>query len=148
MQLIRAFLFCALFFSFLVVGCSSQPKRLQIGDTAPSFTAHDISGKVISLQQLKGKPVVLRFFLPDCKFCKADTEVFNSFYQRYHSKGLEIIYIDTSPEGNQVKKFVADLGIKFPVIHDTTGEIAAHYLIKIVPQAIVLSPEQSPAVRF
>ena len=67
--------------------------------------------------------------------------MFNSFYQRYHSKGLEIIYIDTSPEGNQVKKFVADLGIKFPVIHDTTGEIAAHYLIKIVPQAIVLSPE-------
>ena len=27
------------------------------------------------------------------------------------------------------------------MIHDTTGEIAAHYLIKIVPQAIVLSPE-------
>ena len=142
MQVIRFLLSCALFFSLLAAGCGSQaPKRLQVGDAAPLFSGQEISGTVISLAQLKGKPIVLRFFQPDCKFCKADTAVFNSYYLRYHAKGLEIIYIDTSPEGNEVKKFIKDLAIKFPVIHDTTGEIAASYRIKVVPQAIILSPE-------
>ena len=133
-------LFCCL---LMLSGCGSQaPKRLQVGDSAPSFARQDISGTVISLEHFRGKAVVLRFFLPDCKFCKADTKVFNDFYQRYHAKGLQIIYIDTSPEGNhQVDKFVKDLNIQFPVIHDTTGEIAADYLIKVVPQAVILSPD-------
>jgi len=141
MLLKRIVLFCLLLFSLLPVGgCGSQAKHLQVGDAAPAFSAKDITGKVVSLKELKGKAVVLRFFLPDCKFCKADTAVFNRYYQQYRDKGLEIIYIDTSPDKNEVEKFAKDLGIQFPVIHDENGEIAGRYMIKAVPQTIILSP--------
>ena len=131
----------ALLFVFLA-GCGSkEEKRLNMGDNAPLFSATDIKGDAVNLAGLKGKAVVLRFFEPDCRYCKADTAVFNKYYEQYHDKGLEIIYVDVSPDANLVKSFVSELKIRFPVIQDSKGEISARYLVKVVPQAVVLSPD-------
>lgn len=142
MHVIRTLTGVLSIFLLILLGCHPQsPERLKVGDAAPLFSGHDISGKALSLEKLKGKPVVLRFFLPDCKFCKADTEIFNSFYERFHDRGLEIIYINTSPEEMKVEKFVRDLRIEFPVINDPNGEIAAKYLVRAVPQAVIIGPD-------
>ncbi|MEJ2690923.1 MAG: TlpA disulfide reductase family protein [Deltaproteobacteria bacterium] len=125
----------------LTAGCTGKGKRLKVGDPAPLFSAVDVNGNSISLAALKGKPVVLRFFEPDCRYCKADTAVFSRYYQQYQDKGLEIIYVDVSPDTNLVKSFIKELKIRFPVIQDGKGKIAAKYLVKVVPQAIVLSPD-------
>lgn len=127
----------------LTAGCGSgKGKRLEMGDKAPLFSAKDIvNGETLSLAALKGKPVVLRFFVPDCRYCKADTEIFSRYYQQYHDKGLEIIYIDVSPDSQLVHSFIEDLHIRFPVIQDPKGKISEKYLVKAVPQAIILSPE-------
>ena len=138
----RIFLLLLVLPIVLTAGCSSgKGKRLQMGDAAPLFSAADINGDTVSLAALKGKAVVLRFFEPDCRYCKADTAVFNKYYEQYHDKGLEIIYVDVSPDANLVKSFVSELKIRFPVIQDSKGEISARYLVKVVPQAVVLSPD-------
>lgn len=121
-------------------GCSGKAKHLKIGDAAPLFSSVDIHGNTISLATMKGKTVILRFFLPDCRYCKADTAAFSKIYQQYHDKGLEIIYIAVSPDTDMIKAFDHDLKLRFPLIQDSTSKIAAKYLVKAVPQAIVLSP--------
>ncbi len=142
MRLPRVILLLLLLTSIaLAAGCTGKGKRLKVGDPAPLFSASAVNGKTISLASLKGRPVVLRFFEPDCRYCKADTAVFSKYYQQYHDKGLEIIYIDVSPDTNLVKSFIKELHIPFPVIQDMKGKIAAEYLVKVVPQAIVLSPD-------
>lgn len=39
-----------------------------VGQPAPNFTATDFSGKPVSLDQFKGKYVVMEWFNPDCPF--------------------------------------------------------------------------------
>ena len=132
-------LFCCTFF---LVGCGQEPpKLLTMGGQAPTFTINDLQGQEVSLAQYEQRPVVLRFFLPDCKYCRADTQVFNAYYRMHKDKGLGVIYINTDPQPEEVQKFVDDLEIVFPVVLDPERKIADPYRVHVVPQTIILDPE-------
>ncbi len=128
----------------LLAACSGNgAKKLKIGDTVPTFTAEDIDGKHVSLANMKGKPVILRFWSTECKFCRADTPVFNNYYNRFKEKGLHIYYINTSQTKKEVRDFMKDLDVQFPVILDAEGELAKKYHVKLQPLTIVISPEHT-----
>ena len=128
----------------VISGCSSEKKEeLEFGNIAPTFNSLDMSGSAVNLAEMKGVPVVLRFFVPNCKYCRADTKIFNEYYQEYLDKGLKIIYVNTDPDLSEAKKFVADLGIVFPVVLDHDQSLAKLYRVKVVPQTIVLDPAHS-----
>ena len=140
--LIIAFLYIAV--SFLVLnGCSGDNKQaIRTGDTLPPFSATDLDGKAFSLASHKGSPVIVRFFLLNCPYCKADTPIFNKFYDKYRKKGLEIVYINNNgTNSEEVSKFADDLAVHFPVVFDPEGKIAKQYNIKAQPVALKLSPE-------
>lgn len=130
---------------FLLAACSQEPvSKLKIGDTAPAFSLQDLDGNRISLAELKGSPVLLRFFLTDCNYCRADTPVFNDFYTRYHQQGLQVLYIDSlGVELQIVKTFAKELGILFPVAQDLGGTVSASYNVRMLPQTIVLDPDHT-----
>jgi len=126
----------------VVAGCDSGNKGvLQFGEKAPSFSSTDMNGTSIDLAELQGVPVVLRFFVPNCKYCRSDTKIFNEYFKKYSGKGLKIIYINTDKNLEEAQKFVKELDIVFPVILDRDQAIAELYRVKIVPQTIVLDPD-------
>jgi peroxiredoxin len=138
------YIFLATTFALILLNsCSSgSPKAIRVGDTIAAFAGTDLEGKTFSLASHKGKPVILRFFLLNCPYCRADTPVFNMFYDKYRQKGLEIVYINNNgvnPE--EVKIFARDLQIDFPVIFDPEGKIAKQFNVKVQPLTLVLSPE-------
>lgn len=124
-----------------VAACGKEERRLQLGDPAPDFSASDQHGNIVRLADLAGGPVVLRFWSVDCKFCRADTPVFNDYYRRYQDQGLTVIYISLNEDREMVRRFIADLEIEFPVLIDHGGRIAEQYRIKLDPQAIFIDPE-------
>jgi len=129
------------FVGLIFFGCGKDGARaLKMGDPAPAFSVQDLQGATVSLDKHQGKPVVLRFFLPDCKYCRADTAVFNEYYQTYRDMGLGVIYVNTAPKTDDVQQFVSELGIMFPVVLDPARKIADQYRIQVVPQTIVLDP--------
>lgn len=126
----------------LIAGCGNDVAQpLKMGDIAPGFTVQDLQGGIVKLDTYQSKPVIIRFFLPDCKYCRADTAVFNEYYQKYRDKGLGVIYVNTAPHPDDVQKFVSDLGISFPVVLDPERKIADQYRIQVVPQTVVLGPD-------
>lgn len=130
------------FFCCGVMGCTDDAKQaLSMGGQAPAFSVEDLQGRLVSLDSHVGKPVILRFFVPDCKFCRADTVVFNDYFRMYKEKGLGVVYINTEPKPGEVQKFVRDLGITFPVVLDPDRKIANQYRVQVVPQTIILDPE-------
>ncbi len=134
----------ALFLVLFFAGCGGgKPgKPLKLGDQAPAFTARDLAGQTISLAAWQGKPVILRFWSTDCKYCRADTPIFNSYFDKYQARGLQVVYISRNPDEKTVRDFVADLDIRFPVVIDSRGELAALYHVKVDPQTIIINPEQ------
>jgi peroxiredoxin len=135
--------FLAVTAALLLQGCSGEnQKAIRIGDTVASFSGTDLEGRTFSLDALKGKPVVMRFFLTDCEYCRADTPVFNKFYDKYRQQGLAMVYINNNgASAEEVKTFIRQLKVNFPVIYDPQGIIARQYNVKIQPLTLVLSPE-------
>ena len=126
---------------FLLASCTSdRPAKLAVGDPSPDFRIEDLSGRAIRLAELDNRPVVLRFFVTDCKFCRADTGVFNDYYRKHRDQGLEVLYITTTVDREQVKQFAEELRIPFPVAIDYNRQVSEVYNIKIEPQTIVLDP--------
>lgn len=135
---IIAFICCL----WLLSACGEDaPKQIKMGDVAPAFTAKDLHGQQLSLTDYAGKPMVIRFFLPDCKFCRVDTAVFNDYYQAYQAKGLGVIYVNTDPKPGEIQKFVDELHIAFPVVLDPDHAVADRYRVQVVPQTVVLDPQ-------
>jgi len=127
----------------LLNGCSGDnPKAIRTGDTLSPFSGTDLEGKTFSLTSHKGSPVIVRFFLLNCPYCKADTPIFNKFYDTYRQKGLKIVYINNNGTNSaEVQSFADELNITFPVIFDPEGKIAKQFNIRAQPLALILSPE-------
>ncbi len=142
MKLMKWSLYCLLVL-LLTAGCTSdKAKKLKIGDKAPGFTAHDLENNVISLEDYKGNPVVLRFWSTDCEFCKVDTPIFNHYFNKYKNDGLKVLYINSTSDEETVRNFVETLEVEFPVILDKDASIAASYQVRVVPQTIIIGPDQ------
>jgi cytochrome c biogenesis protein CcmG, thiol:disulfide interchange protein DsbE len=64
---------CALIIASLTVfsaaGCDRGGHPAQVGAVAPDFTVRDDQGKTVSLDQYRGKIVVLNFWASWCTYC-------------------------------------------------------------------------------
>jgi len=141
-KIVPLFLLCAVVLALVACSGGKQAaKKLKIGDPAPDFAGTDLSGQPLSLAGYQGQPVILRFWATDCKFCRADTPIFNQYFEKYKEAGLRVVYINRHSDEATVRQFVAELEIGFPVLIDKDGTIAAQYNIKVEPQTIILGPD-------
>lgn len=73
----------------------------QIGNVAPSFSGPTPDGKQLALDDVKGKLTLIDFWASWCKPCRMENPNVVKVYQKYHSKGLEIISVSLDGSRNQ-----------------------------------------------
>ena len=124
----------------LLGGCGGEDtnQSLHIGDPAPGFVGIDLNGKSFTLKDFSGEPVIIRFWDTDCKYCKADTPVFNDLHRKFAGKGLHIAYINTLSNLEQVKSFIDALHIEFPVLMDPDGDFAKKWHVITYPSTFII----------
>ncbi len=102
-------------------------KELSAGMQAPAFTAKDQDGKTISLDQFRGKTVVLYFYpKDDTPGCTAEACDFRDNYQSLVSKGLAVLGVSVDDELSH-QKFVNKHSLPFPLLADTDHTIVNDY---------------------
>lgn len=100
---------------------------LKIGDKAPSFVGKDQNGKEMSLEQFRGKKVVLYFYPKDnTPGCTTQACDLRDNYQRFISEGYEIVGVSKDSEKSH-QKFIEKHNLPFPLISDTDLEIIKAY---------------------
>ena len=73
----------------------------QIGQVAPSFSAPNPDGDMVSLNDVKGKLTLIDFWASWCKPCRRENPNVVKVYNKYHDKGLEIISVSLDGSRNQ-----------------------------------------------
>jgi len=103
---------------------------LSIGDRAPDFAARTTDGQMLSLLQLRGRPVVIYFFpRAFTPGCTAETRRFRDNYDDLQRLGVEVIGISTDDHEKQCR-FAQAEKVKFPLIGDKKAEIQALFDVK------------------
>ena len=100
---------------------------LQIGDTAPDFTATTDAGKTITLSELVGKRVVLYFYpKDDTPGCTTQACDFRDSYLAIEEKNALVLGI--SPDGvKSHQKFKTKYNLPFTLVADEDHQIADAY---------------------
>jgi peroxiredoxin len=95
-----------------------------LGTPAPEFRGLSwVQGGPLTLAQLRGKPVLIRFWLAGCPLCENSAEALNYLDQKYGPSGLVVIGIH-HPKSEAVKSAAVvqeaaqKLGFKFAIAQD------------------------------
>jgi thioredoxin-dependent peroxiredoxin len=101
--------------------------KLKIGDTAPQIKAPDQNGKIINLNDYKGKKVVIYFYpKDDTPGCTAEACNLRDNYEALLNKGYIIFGVSADSEQSH-KKFISKYNLPFPLISDEKKEVLNAY---------------------
>ncbi len=113
-------------------GTSSAPSTARIGQPAPSWTQITTSGKRLSLESLKGKPVYLNFFATWCPPCNEEAPDVNALQKQFASRGLQTVGVDELENAAKAKQFVSKYDLVYPAIVDD-GTLQSQYNVNGLP---------------
>ena len=93
------------------------------GDKAPLFEGVNQNGKKISLNDFKGKKLILYFYPKDnTPGCTAESCNLNDNYEMWLNKGFDVVGVSPDSEKSHLN-FIGKFGLKFNLIADTKNEI-------------------------
>ena len=101
--------------------------RILVGDVAPSFTLRDQSGNTVTLEEHRGKPLVLFFYPKDgTPGCTAEACAFRDSYDVFRDAGTAVVGI-SSDSRERHARFASKHSLQFPILSDPDGRVRNAY---------------------
>ncbi len=102
-------------------------------NTIPHLELTTTTQKPISLQNYKGKPLLIHFWATWCPACKLEASNIESL-----SKTHQVITIAVnSGTDNEINTFIKEKGFHFDVINDNEGKLASKFSISSFPTTFI-----------
>jgi len=100
---------------------------IAVGAAAPEFEAPDQDGRPFRLSALRGRPVVLYFYpKADTPGCTIESKGFQAHLAEFAARGVQVVGVSVDDCPAQ-KAFAQKYGLRFPLVADSTKEVAAKY---------------------
>ena len=110
---------------------------------APPLVGQTLDGRTLTLEQLRGKPVLVTFWATTCPSCIEEMPHLVELYRELNPKGLEIIGVAMAydpPE--QVRTLAMQRQIPYPIVLDTEARIAREFdNVRLTPTTVLISPD-------
>jgi thiol-disulfide isomerase/thioredoxin len=117
---------------------------LTIGSKFQDFNVTDLAGQPLSVASDKGKVVLVDFWATWCGPCRAEMPNVIAAYQKYHSKGFNIIGVSLDEEKSLLSNYIKDQKMTWPQFFDGkhwSNELAVKYGIDAIPANFLLDGE-------
>ena len=110
---------------------------------APPLVGQTLDGRTLTLEQLRGKPVLVTFWATTCPSCVEEIPHLTELYRELNPTGLEIIGVAMAydpPE--QVRAMARQRQIPYPIVLDSEERIAREFdNVQLTPTSVLVSPE-------
>ena len=113
-----------------------------VGKPAPTFSIPLFSDpdSVLSLEGLRGRPVVLNFWASWCLSCRDEARVLEAGW-RAHGPEVAFVGVAINDEGDASRGFISEYGKTYLLGPDEDGSIAVDYGLFGVPETFFIDGE-------
>lgn len=138
-------------------------ERTQPGKEAPLFEAKDVNGKNFQLKSLRGKYVLIDFWASWCVPCRKSNPHVKSLFDKYHKKGLDVVYVADDDQNEKVWKAAIEKdglqgmhhvlrGLKITdkrhMLMDHANDISDKYAIHFLPTKYLIDKDGKIVARY
>jgi peroxiredoxin len=94
--------------------------RVEVGNPAPPFAAVTLAGDTVSLESLRGSPVLLNLWATWCAPCRRETPFLQTVHERYGGQGVQVVGVTTDSRAAvpDVQAFLDEFGVTYRILHD------------------------------
>ena len=129
------------------------PIVAEVNRPAPDFTLPALTGGSVSLNDYRGKVVLINFWGTWCEPCKEETPALQAAYSKLQPQGLEVIGIDLAHQEQAngggleaVRQFASRYGVTYPIALDEKGEVSGSFRIYPIPTSFFV--DQQGNIRY
>jgi len=127
-----------------MMGMAALSNNDSINEEAIAFTATDLEGNTFSLDELKGKVIVINFWFVACKPCVEEIPELNELVEKYEDKDVVFLGFALDNE-KRLNSFLEKTPFKYHIFSESK-KIIENYGVNSYPTHIII--DQSSAVVF
>ena len=122
---------------------SHELTRLATPIAAPDFQLKDMDGAQYSLDNYRGKVVILNFWATWCPPCRREIPSMEALHQAFKDEAFAILAINEWETEDHVFAFMGELPVEpgFPILFDPDSEVAQSFGVKGLPTTLLLDTQ-------
>jgi peroxiredoxin len=132
----------------LLAGCnglnpttgSGEPGAPAVGSPAPETEGVDADGQHFSLNDYRGKVVMLSYWGSFCGPCRALFPHERALVERYQGKPFVLLGVNVDPKTSASRQLQKDGSVTWRCFQDEGYEIAAAYGVRAIPEVFLIDP--------
>lgn len=111
-----------------------------IGNLAPDFTLTTLDGQTVTLAELRGRPILLNYWVTWCIPCRDEMPVIQALQEEYKEKGLIVLSINGTRQDvlTDVEDLISEFALTFPVLLDESEHVYNGYRILFMPTSFFI----------
>lgn len=118
------------------------PGTIKLTGPATPFTLDDVrNGRpAVSLEALRGRPVVLNFFASWCGPCIREMPALQAMSERYRGR-VHFAGITFNDRRDAARDVLERTGVTYPAAFDAESEVALDYAVRVMPTTVFIDAE-------
>jgi len=123
----------------LAQGDRPRTQRTMVENSAPDFSAKDLDGNTVTLDQFLGKKIVImEFWATWCGPCRYTMPQIHNIREKFKDKAVEVLSVNQQEDSKKVENFMKSRGMKMRVLLDSDATISRAYGVYGLPTIFVM----------
>ncbi len=110
----------------------------QRNDPAPALTLTDLDGKAVSLADYSGYVLLVNNWATWCPPCREEMPILQAYYEDHRDKGFVLIGIEAGDSAAEVRAFVQQYGLTFPIWLDAQNQALRAFSNYALPNSYLI----------
>lgn len=117
-----------------------QVRPPEIGQPAPAYRTISLAGDSVSLDQVRGRVVLLNVWATWCHPCREEIPILQTLHERYAARGLELVGVSVDARGEEatIREFARDFQMTYPLWLDPDERVQSTFLAIGVPATFLI----------